>query len=96
MISKSNILKGYKAIYKTSGRKKYNWSKSIKSYKKTGYFKVKKDGSGHDAGTKWAEAKQIDPNSQVRRYGKNSPSFDEGVYAYKQSAKSRALENVKQ
>lgn len=93
MNSKSKALRGYKETYKSSGNKVYNWSKSIKRYKKTGYFKVKKDGSGHDAGTKWAESKQIDPNSQVRRYGKNSPSFDEGVYAYKQSAKSRALQS---
>lgn len=70
-------------------RKGYSWNKSIKSYKKTGYFKVVKSGAGHDAGFRWAEAKQIDPNSNVRRYSKNSPSFDEGVYRYKEVQKQR-------
>lgn len=92
--SKSQALKGYAERYATSGRKVYNFNKAIKRYKKTGYFKVRKDGSGHDAGTKWAEQKGIDPESRVHRYGKNSPSFDEGVYAYKQSAKSKALANA--
>lgn len=91
--SKSKALVGYKARYATSGNKIYNRSKALKTFKRTGYFKVKKDGSGHDAGTKWAEQKQIDPNSRTWRYGKNSPSFDEGVYAYKQTAKSHALTN---
>jgi hypothetical protein len=50
-----------------------------------------KDGSGHRAGEKWGLEKEIDPDSTVRRYGKNSPSFDEGVYQYKQSAKAKAL-----
>lgn len=40
-------------------------------------------GLGHDAGEKWGEAKGIDPMSRVRKYSKNSPSFDEGVYKYK-------------
>lgn len=91
--SRSKALVGYKARYASSGNKVYNRSKSLKQYKRTGFFKVKKDGSGHDAGTKWAEQKGIDPTSRTWRYGKNSPSFDEGVYAYKQSAKSKALEN---
>lgn len=94
-ISKSQALKqakGYKERYSSSGKKKYNFNKAIKAYKKTGYFKVKVNGSGHDAGNKWAESKQIDPSSRVQKYGKNSPSFDEGVYAYKQSAKQKALE----
>lgn len=90
--SRSTALKGYEATYASSGRKKYNFHKAIRQYKKTGFFKVRKDGSGHDAGYKWGEAKQIDPESRISRYGKNSPSFDEGVYAYKQSSKSKALQ----
>lgn len=66
-------------------RKGYNFNKSVKTYKKTGFFKTVKSGSGHDAGYRWAESKGIDPGSKEKRYSKNSPSFDEGVYAYKQS-----------
>lgn len=70
----------------------------VKYYKKHGVFRTRsknKGGSGHDAGYKWGEAKGIDPTSRVRKYSKNSPSFDEGVYKYKQNAKSRALESMK-
>lgn len=95
MTPKSKALKGYKEVYKSSGKKKYNFHKAIRSYKRTGFFKTKINGSGHDAGAKWAEAKQIDPHSQVRRYGKNSPSFDEGVYGYKERVRSKALEASK-
>ena len=84
--SKSSALKGYKAGY--------NRSKSIKYFKKTGSFRNRKDGSGHKAGEDWAERKGIEPTSRVQRYSKNSPSFDEGVYKYKQSAKSRALHKM--
>lgn len=73
-------------------RKGYNFNKSVKSYKKTGYFKTVKNGSGHDAGFKWAEAKGIDPTSRVRRYSKNSPSFDEGVYRYKDVQRKKMQE----
>lgn len=75
-----------KAGYK---RKGYNFKKSVASYKKTGYFKTVKSGSGHDAGFRWAEAKGIDPSSRVTRYSKNSPSFDEGVYRYKDTQKQK-------
>lgn len=78
-------------------RKGYSWNKSIKAYKKSGVFKVVKSGSGHDAGFRWAEAKGIDPQSSVRRYSKNSPSFDEGVYRYKdtQRQKNKMADMVK-
>lgn len=79
-------LKGYKAT-----RPKYNRSKSLARFKKTGTFKNKIDGSGHAAGESWGAKKQIDPESRVWRYGKNSPSFDEGVYKYKKEAKAQAL-----
>ena len=82
------ILKGYKAR-----NPRYNRSKSLARFKKTGTFKNKIDGSGHRAGESWGEKKQIDPESRVWRYGKNSPSFDEGVYKYKKEAKAKALTN---
>lgn len=50
-------------------------------------------GSGHRAGEKWAASKGIDPDSDETQYSKNSPSFDEGVWQYKQSAKGKALSN---
>lgn len=95
MNSRTKALKGYKAGRMKEGVfvKSYNRKKSIANFKKTGKFKNKIDGSGHAAGEQWAEKKAIDPNSQVRRYGKNSPSFDEGVYRYKQSAKTKAFQN---
>lgn len=68
-------------------RKGYNWAKSIKRFKKTGAFKNVAQGQGHAAGEEWGNKKNIDPNSQQRRYSKNSPSFDEGVYKSKQERK---------
>ena len=69
-------------------RRGYKWSKSIKKYKQTGKFRYVKSGEGHRAGENWGDAKDIDPTSAQRRYSKNSPSFDEGVYL---SKKKRAL-----
>lgn len=80
---------GRKATKVGYKRKGYNFNKSVKNFKKTGTFKVVKDGSGHDAGYKWAAAKGIDANSKMQRYSKNSPSFDEGVYKYKQEQLSK-------
>lgn len=70
-------------------RKGYSYSKAIKRFKKTGKFKYVKSGEGHRAGENWGDAKDIDPDSQVRKYSKNSPSFDEGVYKSKQKRKLR-------
>ena len=87
---------GYKRRDPVSHRK-YNRSVALSRYKKTGTFKPtyvgkgRLRGSGHQAGEKWGNEKEIDPESKVTRYGKNSPSFDEGVYMYKESAKSKAL-----
>lgn len=75
--------KGYK-------RKGYNWHKSIREYKRTGIFNTVDRGSGHAAGYDWAKRKAIDPDSKERRYSKNSPSFDEGVYKYKQEEKAKS------
>lgn len=71
--------------------RKYNWKAAIRAYKKTGRFRYVKDGSGHKAGEEWGDRKQIDPNSRQTRYGKNSPSFDEGVY---KSKKKRMAEKM--
>ena len=90
--NKSKALVGYKR--RDSGtHRRYNFKASIKRYKKTGKMVNKGSGSGHEAGEKWAKEKNIDPESRVTRYGKNSPSFDEGVYKHKQTAKARALLN---
>lgn len=70
-------------------RKGYKWGKSVKRFKKTGFFRTVKNGSGHDAGYNWGIDKDIDPNSMQRRYSKNSPSFDEGVYQSKQARKKK-------
>jgi lipopolysaccharide export LptBFGC system permease protein LptF len=78
-----------KPTTKGYNRKGYNFNKSVKGYKKSGYFKTVKSGSGHDAGFRWAEQKGIDPESKIRRYSKNSPSFDEGVYRYKDTQRSK-------
>ncbi len=98
MTKKSKALKGYSARDKVSHRK-YSRKTSIARYKKTKKFtyrgKGALKGSGHRAGEDWANRKGIDPHSRVTRYGKNSPSFDEGVWKYKQGAKSRALTNFK-
>lgn len=102
MNSKSQILKGYKARDSVSHRT-YSRKTSINRFKKTGKFTYRGTkvggktvyGLGHAAGENWASKKQIDPTSQVRKYSKNSPSFDEGVYKYKQSAKNSALQKSK-
>lgn len=77
-------------------RKGYKWSRSMKRYRKTGFFRTVKGGSGHDAGQKWGDAKDIDPDSQVRRYSKNSPSFDEGVRLSKDSRKKKRAKAVEE
>ncbi len=65
----------------------YNFDTAIARYKKTGQFITVGNGSGHQAGENWAKAKGIDPEDENTKYGKNSPSFDEGVYKYKNSKK---------
>lgn len=85
-------LKGYQARDSVSHRK-YNWKASVNRFKRVGKFTYRKDGSGHRAGEKWGDQKEIDPNSTVRKYSKNSPSFDEGVYLSK--AKRKALDTMK-
>lgn len=72
-------------------RKGYSWSKSVKQFKKTGSFKHVQQGQGHAAGEEWGNKKGIDPDSRQRRYSKNSPSFDEGVYKSKQNRKKQEM-----
>ncbi len=101
MNARTRALRGYKARDPKSHRK-YSWKTSINRFKKTGGFtyrgtKIGKKivyGLGHDAGERWGEKKQIDPESRIRKYSKNSPSFDEGVYKYKQEARSKALKET--
>ncbi len=100
MTSKSKALTGYKARDKVSHRT-YSRKTSLNRFKKTGKFTYRGTnvrgkvvyGLGHKAGENWAAQKEIDPKSQVRKYSKNSPSFDEGVYKYK-SSKAKALANA--
>lgn len=102
MTSKSKALKGYKGRDSISHRT-YSRKTSLNRFKKTGKFTYKGTkvgnkiiyGLGHKAGEEWGEKKEIDPNSQVRKYSKNSPSFDEGVWKYKMSAKAKALQELK-
>ena len=63
--------------------RKYDRTTSINRYKRTGKFVYVKDGSGHRAGEKWGDDKEINPDSTITKYSKNSPSFDEGVYLSK-------------
>ena len=98
--SKSKALRGYQGRDKISHRT-YNLKTSLKRYQKTGKFTYRGTkvgnkvifGLGHKAGENWGASKNIDPDSAVTKYSKNSPSFDEGVWKYKQSAKSKALQN---
>ena len=93
--TKSKALVGYKR--RDSGtHRRYNFKSSIKRYKKTGKFVYVGNGSGHEAGEKWAEKNNINPDSMTTKYSKNSPSFDEGVYKHKETAKARALLNRRQ
>ena len=97
-----NTLKGYKARDPISHRQ-YDWGTAINRFKRTGNFTYRGTkvggriiyGLGHKAGEEWAQKKHIDPNSRVRKYSKNSPSFDEGVFKYKLDNKNNALMNKK-
>ena len=91
-------LAGYKGRDPVSHRT-YNRGASLRRFQKTGKFtyrgtKVGKKivyGLGHKAGENWGNEKNIDPNSQVRKYSKNSPSFDEGVWKSKMERKKKDM-----
>ena len=87
---------GYKSRDAISHRKTslYALARRFKRSGPTYRGKGKLKGSGHAAGREWGENKGIDPSSQVKKYSKNSPSFDEGVWQYKAS-KGKALEKMK-
>ena len=93
-------IKGYKGRDPISHRQ-YSRKTSLNRFKKTGKFTYRGTkvgnktiyGLGHKAGEEWGAKKEIDPKSPVRKYSKNSPSFDEGVYQYK--SKRKALEGLK-
>jgi len=98
--TKSRALKGYQGRDIISHRK-YNIKTALNRFKKTGNFTLRGTkiggkvvyGLGHKAGENWGAEKQIDPDSIATKYSKNSPSFDEGVHKYKESAKQKALSN---
>lgn len=64
----------------------------MRRFKRTGGFATVHDGSGHRAGEHWGDAKDINPYSPVKKYSKNSPSFDEGVWVSKQKRKDNSYE----
>lgn len=90
----SGSLGGYQGRDPVSHRP-YSRKVSLSRFKKTGKFAFRRAGEGHRAGETWGAQKGIDPSSKVWRYSKNSPSFDEGVHQYKESARSRALDKSK-
>lgn len=87
--------KGYEQTYKTVPKKKYDRDNSINYRKKSGYFKTKIDGGGHDAGFKWATKQfregNLEPTTRKKKWGRNSPSFDEGFYEAKMRALNKKL-----
>jgi hypothetical protein len=74
--------------------RRYNWKESVRRFKKKGYFKTVSGGSGHAAGERLGNAKQIDLGSRQQKYSKNSPSFDEGVFISKQKRKMASKMNT--
>ena len=102
--SKSKAIKkvGYSARDRISHRT-YSRKTSLGRFKRTGNFTYRGTkignkvvyGLGHKAGENWGEEKKIDPESIATKYSKNSPSFDEGVHKYKESAKQKALQASK-
>lgn len=95
MTSKNKALKGYKAGY--------DWKKARRFTTRTGLYKTKIDAMGHEAGYEWARQHKVKDEKRrgphTRKYSKNSPSFDEGVHAYKYGtlfpkSKSKALSKV--
>ncbi len=98
MTPKLKALKGYKGR-DPIGHRKGNIETQHRRFKRgtlTYRGKGTLRGSGHQAGERWGSQKEIDPTSETKKYSKNSPSFDEGVWQYKQRAKQKALINKKQ
>lgn len=74
-------------------------AKALKRYRKLGKQtyrgKGRLKGSGHRAGEEWGEKKEIDPESKITKYSKNSPSFDAGVRIHKVKSHNKALTEAK-
>ncbi len=91
---------GYQARDPITHRR-YNRAASIRKFKRTGKFTYRGTrigkkvifGLGHKAGEEWGDKKDIDPKSPVRKYSKNSPSFDEGVYISKQKRRAKEVQS---
>lgn len=75
----------------SSTHRKYNRKSSLRRFMRTGKFHFVVNGSGHRAGEAWGDAKDIDPTSPVRKYSKNSPSFDEGVWLSKRKRMAQKM-----
>ncbi len=89
-------LKGYETRHKTNpDKKKYNWNDSLNYRKKSGFYRTKIDAMGHQQGYMWAKKKKIDPFDRTRKYGKNSPSFDEGVHEHKMEMRKKIASKMK-
>ncbi len=88
-------LKGYAETLKTVPKLKYDRDKSLAYRERTGFFKTKIDSGGHTAGYKWAKKQEVSPKERKRKYGRNSPSFDEGVHEFKMRTRQAALESKK-
>lgn len=73
--------------------------KALKRYRKIGKQtyrgKGRLKGSGHTAGEEWGDKKDIDPESPIKKYSKNSPSFDAGVRIHKVKAHNKVLTEAK-
>lgn len=101
--TKSRALKGYQGRDVISHRR-YSFKTATNRFKRKGEFTLRGTrigktivyGLGHKAGEQWGKEKQIDPESLNTKYSKNSPSFDEGVYKYKESKKQKALSALKE
>lgn len=92
---KKTLPVGYQRMFSTKfGDRQYNRKSSLQRFRRTGQFRYVGDGSGHLAGEKWGDAKNIDPSSRSTKYSKNSPSFDEGVYLSKQKRKGTEITNL--
>lgn len=100
---RTKALKGYQGRDPISHRKSSR-AVQVRRFKKTGKFTYRGTkvggkvvyGLGHKAGENWGANKSIDPDSKITKYSKNSPSFDEGVWKYKQNAKAKALATKQQ
>ena len=87
---------GYKGRDPISHRR-YSRATALNRAKRTGKYTYRgtKVRGKVKAGRNWGEDKKIDPESMVTKYSKNSPSFDEGVHQFKESAKAKALTKLK-